>query len=167
MPLNLLDINIIFLILLVLILINSVLVIILFQKLSKVRRSQSVLTELFSGETVEELLYKVLVQQEEIANQEVVLKKEILRLENKQRKCFDRIGLIRYSASQDNNAKLSYSIGLSNENEDGLIITGLHFRNGVNIYYKQVTEGVSDIELSEEEKKVLSRTKVDKVYNEK
>ncbi len=167
MPLNLLNINIIFLILIVLILTNSVLVIILFQKLSKVRRSQTVLTELFSGETVEELLFKVLEQQEEIANQEVMLKKELLRLENKQKKCFDRIGLIRYSASQDNNAKLSYSIGLSNENEDGLIITGLHFRNGVNQYYKQVSEGIPDIELSEEEKKVLRRTKVDKVYEEK
>lgn len=160
------NMDIIFGVLLLLIFINTVLVIVLFNKISKIRKSQKVLNELFSGESVEELLYKVLEQQEVISNEALGIKKQILQLENKQKYCFDRIGLIRYRAPQEDGAKLSYSIGFSNENEDGLVITGLHFRNGVNLYFKHVKEGVPDIELSEEEKKVLARTKVNEVYSE-
>lgn len=159
--------DIIFLVLILILMINSVFIIVLFQKLSRIRRSQKVLTELFSGETVEELLFKALEQQEAISTEAVNLKNQILQLENKQRKCFDRIGIVRYSASSDIGAKLSYSIGISNENEDGLVITGLHFRNGVNMYYKHINEGVPDIELSEEEKKAVTRTRIDKVYKDK
>jgi len=34
------------------------------------------------------------------------------------------------------------------------------------LYFKHVKEGMPDIELSEEEKKVLARTKVNEVYSE-
>ena len=160
------NVDIIFAVIILLILVNSILVIILFQKLSKIRKSQKVLNELFSGESVEELLYKVLEQHETISSEALNIKKQILQLEHKQKYCFDRIGLVRYSATPDNEAKLSYSIAFSNENEDGLVITGLHFRNGMNLYFKHVKEGASDIELSEEEKKALARTKLDEVYTE-
>lgn len=159
-------VDIIFLVLIILILVNSIFIIVLFQKLTKIRKSQKILTELFSGETVEELLYKVLEQQEEISTEAVKLKNQLLQLESKQKKCFDRIGLVRYSANNDIGAKLSYSIGITNENEDGLVITGLQFRDGVNMYYKHISEGVADIELSEEEKKATARTKIDKIYKE-
>lgn len=160
------NMDIIFGVLFLLILINTILVVALFKKLSHIRKSQKVLNELFSGESVEELLYKVLEQQEIISNEALDIKKQILQLENKQKYCFDRISLVRYRGTQEDGAKLSYSIGISNENEDGLIITGIHFRNGVNLYFKHVKEGMSDIELSEEEKKVLARTKVNEVYSE-
>ncbi|NLN04488.1 MAG: DUF4446 family protein [Clostridiaceae bacterium] len=160
------NMDIIFGVLFLFILINTILVIVLFKKLSQIRKSQKVLNELFSGESVEELLYKVLEQQEVISNEALEIKKQILHLENKQKYCFDRISLVRYRGPQEDGAKLSYSIGISNENEDGLVITGIHFRNGVNLYFKHVKEGVSDIELSEEEKKVMARTKVSEIYSE-
>ena len=48
-------------------------------------------------------------------------------------------------------------------NEDGLIITGLHYRTGVNMYFKEVQDGVGDYPLSKEEKAAVSRSKVSKV----
>lgn len=158
---------IIFIGILCLILINMVLVIIALAKQARMIKTQKVFTTLFSGETVEDLLYKSLAQQEEIAEEALKIRKELLALENRQKTNFDRIGLVRYSASAENEARLSYSIGISNENEDGLVITALNYRNGMNLYTKYIKDGISDVELSEEEKKALSRTKLNKVYKTK
>ena len=49
------NMDIIFGVLFLFILINTILVIVLFKKLSQIRKSQKVLNELFSGDSVEEL----------------------------------------------------------------------------------------------------------------
>ena len=93
--------------------------------------------------------------------------KEISVLQDKQSKCFDRAKIVRYHATADNEAKLSYSVGLSNDNGDALVITGLQYRQGCNMYYKQVKEGIPDFELSQEEKCSIDRTNAADVIRKK
>lgn len=150
-------------ILLALIAFNLILTILLFSKNKKLQEQQKKLNQLFSGESVEELLFKNLSQQEDIAGEIVEIKRDIISLKEKQKRNFDRIGIVRYPASAENEAKLSYSVGITNESEDGLVITGLHFRQGVNIYFKHVKEGIPDFDLSEEEKKVIQRNKINHI----
>lgn len=152
-----LAIYIILVILFLIIVVNIALVVILYSKIANIRRNQVVLNRKFSGETVEELLFKTFERQAELGKDVAKFKNEVLSLQNQQNKNFDKLKVVRYDATNETDAKLSFSVGLTNENEDGLVITGLHFRNGVNLYVKNIKEGIPDMELSDEEKKVISR----------
>lgn len=100
-----------------------------------------------------------------LQNELRALREELAALQEKQRTCFDRVNIVRYYSAGEKEAKMSYSVGISNANEDGLVITGLHYRSGVNMYFKQVREGVGDFPLSEEEKEAVGRNQVSKVRN--
>lgn len=152
-----LAIYIILVILFLIIVVNIALVVILYSKIANIRRNQVVLNRKFSGETVEELLFKTFERQAELGKDVAKFKNEVLSLQNQQNKNFDKLKVVRYDATNETDAKLSFSVGLTNENEDGLVITGLHFRNGVNLYVKNIKAGIPDMELSDEEKKVISR----------
>ena len=152
-----LAIYIILVILFLIIVVNIALVVILYSKIANIRRNQVVLNRKFSGETVEELLFKTFERQAELGKDVAKFKNEVLSLQNQHNKNFDKLKVVRYDATNETDAKLSFSVGLTNENEDGLVITGLHFRNGVNLYVKNIKAGIPDMELSDEEKKVISR----------
>ena len=144
-------------ILFVLVVINLALILLLYSKIANIRQNQAVLNKKFANETVEDLLMKNFERQAELGRDVAKYKNDVFILQEKQRKNFDSVKLVRYSATDDNDAKLSFSLGLTNESNDGIVLTGLYFRNGVNLYVKHINEGVSDIELSEEEQKVVIR----------
>ncbi len=84
-------------------------------------------------------------------------------IEEKQNNNFDRVDIVRYFASDKDEGRSSYSVGLTNAKKDGLVLTALMYRNGMNLYAKRVSEGVSDVPLSDEEKEAVSRSKVTKI----
>lgn len=130
----------------------------LYKKVNVLQKKQLILNDKLAGQAAEDLLYDVLRNEIEIKNDLKAVHKEISVIQEKQSKCFDKVKIVRYHTTADNEAKLSYSVGLSNENGDGLVITGLQYRQGCNMYYKQVKEGVPDIELSQEERNSIDRT---------
>lgn len=136
-------------------------------KLNKMKKEQKRLENEMDGESVEALLIKNISRQESLFYEISKIKNDIENIEEKQRHCFDRLEVIRYPASSEIGPKLSYSVGLTNEAEDALVITGLHYRQGLQVYYKQVKEGVAEVELSEEEKTVTRRNKADYVMGKK
>lgn len=136
-------------------------------KLNKIKKEQKRLENEMDGESVEALLIKNISRQESLFYEISKIKNDIENIEEKQRHCFDRLEVIRYPASSEIGPKLSYSVGLTNEAEDALVITGLHYRQGLQVYYKQVKEGVAEVELSEEEKTVTRRNKADYVMGKK
>lgn len=151
----------------ILLIICFILIYVLFNKLNFTRKRQAQLEDQLSGKSAEELLYELLEEDKNLKKQIKEVHYEILGLKEKQNKCFDKVKIVRYHTTSDNEAKLSYSVGLSNENGDGLVITGLQYRQGCNMYYKQIKEGVSDFELSEEEKLSLNRTNVNDVMRKR
>ena len=144
-------------ILFILVVINLVLIFLLYSKISNIRANQAVLNKKFANETVEDLLMKNFERQAELGRDVAKYKNDVFTLQEKQRKDFDCVKLVRYSATDDNDAKLSFSLGLTNEAEDGIVLTGLYYRNGVNLYVKHIEEGIPDMKLSEEEQKVIIR----------
>lgn len=139
----------------------------LYKKVDAMQKRQIILSEKLSEQSLEDLLYDILREKIEIKEDLKAVNKEINYLKEKQTKNFDKIKIVRYHTTADNEAKLSYSVGISNENGDGLVITGLQYRQGCNMYYKQVKEGIPDIDLSEEEKCSIDRTGVTDVIMRK
>ena len=84
-------------------------------------------------------------------------------LEKKQANNLDKVSVVRYFAADKNEGRASYSVGITNANKDGLVLTALMYRNGMNLYVKQIEDGVSDYPLSDEEKEAVSRSKVTKI----
>ena len=125
------------------------------------------LNDKLKGQSAEDLLYDVLRDGIEIKTDLKAVHREISSLQDKQSKCFDKVKIIRYHTAAESEAKLSYSVGLSNDNGDALVITGLQYRQGCNMYYKQVKEGIPDFELSQEEKCSIDRTNAADVIRKK
>ena len=72
---------------------------------------------------------------------------------------FQKVGLVKYDAFDQMGGKLSSSIALLNETDDGFIINSVHGREGCYIYVKDIIAGNSVIILSEEEKQALEIAK--------
>ena len=72
---------------------------------------------------------------------------------------FQKYGLVKYDAFQEMGGKLSFSLCLLNEKEDGFIINAMHSREGCYTYIKEVIAGNCVIILSEEEKEALEMAK--------
>ena len=68
---------------------------------------------------------------------------------------FQKVGLIKYDAFNEMGGKLSFSLALLNETNDGFIINAMHSREGCYTYIKEVVDGNSIITLSEEEEEAL------------
>ncbi len=142
---------------------SFVIIIVLYNKLNKIQSTQKRIEDEIFEDSAQNLLLKSIYKQEALSHEIEIIKNDIEKIEEKQLHCFDRLSVVRYPASSEIGPKLSYSVGLTNEAEDALIITGLHYRQGLQVYYKQVKEGVSETELSEEEKSVIRRNKAEYV----
>lgn len=142
----------------ILLIICFICIYLMYSKINDMKKRQLKLSEQLAGRNAEDLLYDVMEEESGIKREIQSVKSEISNLKEKQNKCFDKVKIIRYHTTADNEAKLSYSVGISNENGDGLVITGLQYRQGCNMYYKQIKEGVSDYALSVEEQRSLDRT---------
>lgn len=139
----------------------------LYKKVNKLQKKQLLLNDKLKGQSAEDLLYDILRDEIEIKTDLKAVHREIAALQDKQSKCFDKVKIIRYHTAAESEAKLSYSVGLSNNNGDALVITGLQYRQGCNMYYKQVKEGIPDFELSQEEKCSIDRTNAADVIRKK
>ena len=85
--------------------------------------------------------------------------KNIDHLTNQIKFAFQKVGLVKYDAFQEMGGKLSFSLCLLNEKEDGFIINAMHSREGCYTYIKEIIAGKCVIILSDEEKEALDMAK--------
>ena len=76
-------------------------------------------------------------------------------LEDARDTSFKKISVKRYDAFAEMGGKLSYSLCLLNDDNDGFIMTSMHNRDGCYTYVKAVIKGNTYVILSDEEKEVL------------
>ncbi|MBO4323915.1 MAG: DUF4446 family protein [Lachnospiraceae bacterium] len=76
-------------------------------------------------------------------------------LEDAKDTSFKKIAIHRYDAFAEMGGKLSYSLCLLNDDNDGFIMTSMHNREGCYTYVKEVIKGNTFVMLSEEERQVL------------
>ena len=68
---------------------------------------------------------------------------------------FQKVGLVKYDAFNEMGGKLSFSLALLSQTNDGFIINAMHSREGCYTYIKEIIDGNSVITLSEEEQEAL------------
>src|SRR5690606_11436230 len=70
-----------------------------------------------------------------------------------------KIAITRYNAFSDKGSDLSFSMAIIDANKDGVVISGIHSREGGYVYGKPVEKGQSKYSLTPEEIKVIEEAK--------
>ena len=71
--------------------------------------------------------------------------------------CYQKVGLVKYDAFREMGGQLSFSIALLDKQDNGFILNSVHSANGCYTYTKEIQNGVSAIDLADEEKEALNR----------
>jgi hypothetical protein len=67
-----------------------------------------------------------------------------------------RIGVHRFNAFSDSGSDLSFSVAFVNDEQDGVVITGIHSREQTFLYAKPIDKGQSAYMLTPEEKTAIN-----------
>lgn len=84
-------------------------------------------------------------------------KKNIRKINKEMEYSFNKVGIVRYDAFHQMGGKLSFSIALLNEKNDGFVLNSVHSTEGCYTYTKEIKNGLCEFELSNEEKNALSK----------
>ena len=82
-------------------------------------------------------------------------KKDIRKLFHNMEYTYQKCGIVKYDAFQQMGGKLSFSLALLNERNDGFILNSVHSSDGCYSYTKEIIGGECKISLGEEEESAL------------
>jgi len=88
------------------------------------------------------------------------IEKEIKIINTKLKKSIRGLETIRFNPFPDQGSNQSFAIGMLNEDGDGLVMSSLYSRERMSVFAKPIKAGVSEYELSAEEKEALKKAEV-------
>ncbi|MDE7435873.1 MAG: DUF4446 family protein [Lachnospiraceae bacterium] len=108
------------------------------------------------AKTLEDILTTRLDQVDSLIASNKKNEQSIQQIFNTMKYTFQKVGLIKYDAFNEMGGKLSFSLALLDQKNDGFIINAMHSREGCYTYIKEIIDGNSIIQLAEEEKEALN-----------
>ena len=150
-----LDIAYLFLILLVFIVVLFVIIIL---QMKKLNRLQKRISKFMTGKDAKSLEKDIVGLYEDNKFLKINVdknKKDIRTLYKNMEHAFQKIGLIKYDAFQQMGGKLSFSLALLDENNNGFILNSVLSTEGCYTYTKEIKNGECAISLGEEEQQAL------------
>lgn len=150
-----LDIAYIFIGMFVMILILLILIIVQMTQISKLKKRYN---KFMSGKDAKSLEKEIISICEDNNFLKVAAdrnKKDIRKLFHNMEYTYQKCGIVKYDAFRQMGGKLSFSLALLNQKNDGFIINSVHSSDGCYSYTKEVHEGKCDISLGEEEAEAL------------
>ncbi len=151
-----LDPAILFIVMLVLIIVLFVLVILQGKKLKTLDKKYYKFMKGKNAESLEEEIMGIFHDNRMIRNENEKNRKDIIDINRRMNNTFQKVALHRYDAFNQSGGKLSFSLCLLDENDNGFLLNSVHGTDGLNYSYaKSINAGMADVELSGEEKKAL------------
>lgn len=77
---------------------------------------------------------------------------------------YQKMSIIKYDAFKEMGGKLSFSLAMLDDKNNGYILTSVHTRDGCYTYVKEIIKGESFVVLAEEERKALEDAKNKRNY---
>ncbi len=112
-----------------------------------------------SAKSLEDTLVKRLNQVDTLIAANAANEANIKKLFGNMKFTFQKAGLVKYDAFNEMGGKLSFSLALLNETNDGFVMNAVHSREGCYTYIKEIVDGNSIIVLAEEEQEALDMAK--------
>lgn len=151
------DIGYLFIGLFALTLILLIVVIVLLVQNQKLKKKYNRFMQGSKAKSLEKEIQDLIEEVRNLGESSKAHERDIKNLYKKHQGAFQKMGLIKYDAFKEMGGKLSYGLALLDENNDGFIINSVHSSAGCYSYSKSIKGGKSEIELSEEEKQVISQ----------
>ena len=142
----------------VLIILLVVLIVNLVQ-ISKLKKKYKIFMCGKTAKSLEDTVVKRLDQVDELIAANAANEKNINELFDKMKITFQKVGLVKYDAFHEMGGKLSFSLALLNETNDGFVLNAVHSRDGCYTYVKEIIGGNSIIILADEEQEALDMAK--------
>lgn len=139
------------------IVILMILVIINIVQMSKLKKRYAIFMKGKNAKSLEDTLIYRLEQVDELIENNAANERNIDTIFKRMKFNFQKYGLVKYDAFQEMGGKLSFSLAMLNEKNDGYIINAVHSREGCYTYVKEIIDGNSIIALAEEEEQALTQ----------
>lgn len=138
----------------------AVLYIVLWKKFHKFSKNYETFMKGSNGETLEDSIvtrFKEIDALHEITGKNT---DNISHITEELKFAYQKFSIVKYDAFKEMGGKLSFSLCMLTDNDDGFVLTSVHSTNeGCYCYIKEIIKGESYVVLSEEEKKVLAQAK--------
>lgn len=126
---------------------------------NKLKKRYNIFMSGKNAKTLEDTLIKRLDQVDTLIAANSTNVKNIDKLFSNMKFTFQKVGLVKYDAFHEMGGRLSFSLALLNETDDGFVMNAVHSREGCYTYIKEIVGGNSIIVLAEEEQEALDMAK--------
>ena len=157
-----LDSDILIILLLVLVLLLFVMTIIQMVQLKRMRANYKVFMSGKNAHNLEDTLIRRLEQLDQLTEANEANERSIKLLFRNMRQTYQKMGLVKYDALHEMGGKLSFSLAMLDEKNNGYVLNAMHTREGCYTYIKEIIDGNSVIVLSKEEQEALERAIITK-----
>ena len=147
----------IFLFLLILIVVLFVLYVNVTMKYNRLKSSYATFMKGKDGKTLEESLADKFAEAEAILKITKQNRMDIKEINKRMESDYQKIGIVKYDAFNEMGGKLSFVLAMLNGKNSGWILNAMHSREGCYTYAKEIVNGESYVELSEEEIEALDK----------
>ncbi len=125
-------------------------------QMKKLKKKYRIFMDGKDAKSLEDTLIKRLDEVDDLLEANHKNEKSIEVLMKKMKFTYQKMGLVKYDAFHEMGGKLSFSLAMLNEKNDGYIINAMHTREGCYTYIKEIVDGNSIIVLSDEETEALN-----------
>ena len=108
------------------------------------------------AKSLEDTLIYRLDQVEELIAANAKNERNIETLFRRSKNTFQKFGLVKYDALQEMGGKLSFTLCLLDEDNNGFVMNVVHSREGCYNYLKEIIEAESVVQLAAEEEQALA-----------
>ena len=134
-----------------------VLVIVSLCKLKTLKRRVDSLTRGKDTESMEDIILSYLQRVESLEEGEEITRAALTAIKDNLKITYQKKGLVKYDAFREMSGALSYSLALLDKENNGVLISSMYSREGCYTYAKDIVNGESKINLSEEEAEALKQ----------
>lgn len=125
-------------------------------KTNRLRKRYEAFMQGKNAESLEETLTTRIQQIDQLLVSEKKNRQDIERILDTLLHTFQKVGMVKYDAFHEMGGKLSFSLALLDERDNGFVINAMHSREGCYTYIKEILNGNSIIVLADEEKEALN-----------
>lgn len=126
-------------------------------KIRKLKKKYKSFMEGNDAKSLEETIISRFRQVDDLKINQELQNKDIQVLKENILKTYQKFGLVKYDAFNEMGGQLSFSLAMLDKKNNGFLLNTVHNREGSYTYVKEILEGKSEINLSEEEEKALNK----------
>ena len=126
------------------------------RKLNTYIKQQNRVMKVINNNSIEDMLVLNFEEMRRIENNYREIKNNVDRINIKLKGALQNTGMVKYAVAPEVGGKISYSAAFTDDNENGLIITGLYYRDGMNTFVKELKNGKTSLELTPEEQQAVN-----------